>query len=86
MVGAGASVVVPSSRHSQTVQYVSHPLKSLLQQAPPSQLQSALLLSSSHHWSLDHWGDPHPVAGGAVVVGDGAVVGPGVVSPPHALG
>jgi len=54
----GAKVVGPAvvgppwllgSRHSQAVQYVSHPPKSLLQQAPPSQLQPALLFSSSHH-------------------------------------
>ena len=65
---------------------MSHPPKSLLQQAPPSQLQSALLFSSSHHWSLAQLGDPHPVGGGgAAVVGGGAVVGPGGV-PPHALG
>ena len=64
---------------------MSHPPKELLQQAPPSQLQSALLFSSSHHWSVAHWGDPHPVGGGAAVVGGGAVVGPGGV-PPHALG
>ena len=32
----------------------------MLQQAPSSKLQPALLLSSSHHLSLDHWGDPHP--------------------------
>ena len=37
-----------------------HPLKRLLQQAPSSKLQPALLLSSSHHLSLDHCGDPHP--------------------------
>ena len=65
---------------------MSHPPKELLQQAPPSQLQSALLFSSSHQLSLAHWGDPHPVGGGgAAVVGGGAVVGPGGV-PPHALG
>ena len=32
----------------------------MLQHAPSSKLQPALLLSSSHHLSLDHWGDPHP--------------------------
>ena len=32
----------------------------MLQQAPSSKLQPALLLSSSHHLSLDHWGEPHP--------------------------
>ena len=32
----------------------------MLQQAPSSKLQPALLLSSSHHLSLDHCGDPHP--------------------------
>ena len=32
----------------------------MLQQAPSSKLQPALLFSSSHHLSLDHWGDPHP--------------------------
>ena len=37
-----------------------HPLKKLLQQAPSSKLQPALLLSSSHHLSFDHCGDPHP--------------------------
>ena len=30
----------------------------MLQQAPSSKLQPALLLSSSHHLSLDHCGDP----------------------------
>ena len=33
----------------------------MLQQAPSSKLQPALLLSSSHHLSLDHCGDPHPL-------------------------
>ena len=32
----------------------------MLQQAPSSKLQPALLLLSSHHLSLDHCGDPHP--------------------------
>ena len=32
----------------------------MLQQAPSSKLQPALLLSSSHHLSLDHCGDPQP--------------------------
>ena len=32
----------------------------MLQHAPSSKLQPALLLSSSHHLSLDHCGDPHP--------------------------
>ena len=43
-----------------TWQKVSHPKKLLLQQAPPSNSQPALLFSSSHHWSLAHWGDPQP--------------------------
>ena len=68
-------VVVPESRHSQSLQYVSQPFALLLQQAPPSQLQSTLLFSSSHHLSLAHWGDPHPL-NLVVVVG---VVGPDVV-------
>ena len=89
VVGAGASVVVApllGSRHWHTVQKLSHQPKSLLQQAPPSQLQSALLFSSSHNVSVAHWGYPHPVGGGgAAVVGGGAVVGPAGV-PPHALG
>ena len=33
----------------------------MLQQAPSSKLQPALLLLSSHHLSLDHCGDPHPL-------------------------
>ena len=33
----------------------------MLQQAPSSKLQPALLLSSSHHLSLDQCGDPHPL-------------------------
>ena len=33
----------------------------MLQQAPSSKLQPGLLLSSSHHLSLDHCGDPHPL-------------------------
>ena len=32
----------------------------MLQHAPSSNLQPALLLLSSHHLSLDHCGDPHP--------------------------
>ena len=67
-------VVVPDSRHSHSLQYVSQPKALLLQQAPPSQLQSTLLFSSSHHLSLAHWGDPHPLD--IVVV---VVVGPDVV-------
>ena len=45
-----------------------HPLKKLLQQAPSSKLQPALLLSSSHHLSLYHCGDPHPFTMVEVVV------------------
>ena len=46
------------------------------QQAPPSQLQAALLFSSSHHTSLAQPGDPQPSLGGAAVVfvGVGAAV------------
>ena len=54
-------VDVPDSRHSQSLQYVSQPSAILLQQAPPSQLQSMLLFSSSHHLSVAHCGDPHPL-------------------------
>ena len=54
-------LVVPGSRQSQSLQYVFQPEKLLLQQAPPSQLQLALLFSSSHHLSVAHWGDPHPL-------------------------
>ena len=48
----------------------------MLQQAPPSKLQPALLLSSSHHLSLDHWGDPQPdnVVDAVVVDVDAVVV------------
>ena len=67
--------VVPDSRHSHSLQYVSQPNALLLQQAPPSQLQSTLLFSSSHHLSLAHWGDPHPLNIVVVVV----VIGPDVV-------
>ena len=46
------------------------------QQAPPSQLQAALLFSSSHQTSLAQPGDPQPSLGGAAVVfvGVGAAV------------
>ena len=37
---------------------MSQPTNSLLQQAPASKLQAALLFSSSHHLSLAHCGDP----------------------------
>ena len=62
-------VVVPplGSRHSQSVHQSSQPLALLAQQAPPSQLQSALLFSSSQNWSLAQSGEPHP-GGGAVGV------------------
>jgi hypothetical protein len=72
VVVVGAAVV-DGSRHSQAVQkFVAYDPESLLQQAPPSQLQSALLLSSSQNPSFAHWGDPQFV--GALVVG-GCVVG-----------
>ena len=45
-----------------------HPLKKLLQQAPPSKLQPALLFSSSHHLSTVHCGDPQLDAEVVVVV------------------
>ena len=45
-----------------------HPLKRLLQQAPPSKLQPALLFSSSHHLSTAHCGDPQLDAEVVVVV------------------
>ena len=60
-----------------TWQKVSHPNKLLLQQAPPSNSQPELLFSSSHHWSLAHWGDPqlgNVVNVDAVVVDVDAVV------------
>ena len=48
----------------------------MLQQAPSSKLQPALLLSSSHHLSLDHCGDPQPdnVVDAVVVDVDAVVV------------
>ena len=60
-----------------TWQKESHPTKLLLQQAPPSNSQPALLFSSSHHWSLAHWGESQPYKVfdvDAVVVDDDAVV------------
>ena len=48
----------------------------MLQQAPSSKLQPALLFSSSHLLSLDHWGDPQPdnVVDAVVVDVDAVVV------------
>ena len=47
---------------------MSHPLKSLLQHAPPSKLQLGLLFSSSQYWSSAHCGEPQPDGGGVKVV------------------
>ena len=49
-------------------------LTKLPQQAPPSKLQPALLLSSSQYSSFLYWGDPH-LPGAAVVEAFGVVDG-----------
>ena len=51
-----------------TWQKLSQPLWLLLQQAPPSKLQPALLFSSSHHMSLAQCGEPQLDVAFVVVV------------------
>ena len=50
------------SRHWHVVQVWFHPPMALLQHAPPSQLQSALLFSSLQEKSSANLGSPQPIS------------------------